>query len=313
MSLTPQTLARTSAPSTTSAARRELLRFAGLTAAGCLASGIAPGLPAGALANAREATADGAFRGKIRKAVKFHMIQEPLNESDKLKLLKDLGFQGLEVRTQGRDAFDPVALRKASEATGVEVHGTINSSHPDIRSAIELAASLGGTSVLVVAGRVDRDNRYDDVYRKSQEIIRAAVPHAEKHKIKILVENVWNNHLLSPLEMARFVDELKSPWVGVYFDVGNVVRFGWPHHWIEILGKRIGKLDIKEYSRAKQKDEGLWKGFDVAIGEGDCDWPAVRRALASIGYSGWATAEVRGGPRKRLEEISQRMDAALDL
>ena len=132
--------------------------------------------------------------------------------------------------------------------------------------------------------------------------------------MKLLVENVWNNFLLSPLEMARFVDELDSPAAGVYFDVGNVVRFGWPNQWIRILGKRIVKLDIKEYSRGKQRNEGLWKGFDVKLGEGDCDWPSVRQALSDISYeNGWATAEVRGGDRQRLAEIAERMDHILEL
>jgi hexulose-6-phosphate isomerase len=128
-----------------------------------------------------------------------------------------------------------------------------------------------------------------------------------------LIENVWNNFLLSPLEAARYVDEFDADSVGWYFDVGNVVRFGWPDQWIRILGQRIGKLDIKEYSREKQKNEGLWKGFQVEIGEGDCDWPAVRKALLEIEYHGWATAEVRGGDRTRLQEIAERMDRVLDL
>lgn len=112
--------------------------------------------------------------------------------------------------------------------------------------------------------------------------------------------------------MARFIDECESSAIGAYFDVGNVVRFGWPDQWIRILGKRIAKLDIKEYSRAKQINEGLRKGFEVEIGEGDCDWPAVRKALNEIGYtSGWATAEVPGGDRNRIAEIAQRMNEVL--
>ena len=114
--------------------------------------------------------------------------------------------------------------------------------------------------------------------------------------------------------MARFIDEMQNPTVGVYFDVGNVVRFGWPDQWIRILGNRIVKLDIKEYSRKKQNDEGLRKGFNVEIGEGDCDWPAVRQSLADVGYtSGWATAEVSGGDRQRLADIAERMNKVLQL
>jgi hexulose-6-phosphate isomerase len=240
------------------------------------------------------------------------MITEDLSVIDKFKLLADLGFDGTEIHV--RTKIDRDEVRRAIETTGVVVHGFLNSDKPDLNHAIDSAVFYGGTSVLVVAGRVDKEHSYDKVYQQQQERIAKAAPYAEQQGIKLLIENVWNNFLLSPLEMARFVDEIDSPAVGVYFDVGNVVRFGWPEQWIRILGHRIGKLDIKEYSRQKQLDEGLRKGFGVEIGEGDCDWPAVRRALRDIGYtSGWATAEVPGGDRDRLAEIAQRMDQALGL
>ncbi len=249
---------------------------------------------------------------RIKKAVKYQMIKEDLSVLDKFKLLADLGFDGTEIHVTTK--VDPNDVREAIEATGVVVHGFLNSSKPDLKHAIDSAKFYGATSVLVVAGQVNKQKSYDKVYREQHDRIKVALPYAEKQGIKLLIENVWNNFLLSPLEMARFIDELDSPAVGSYFDIGNVVRFGWPEQWIRILGKRIGKLDVKEYSRKLQKEEGLWKGFDVEIGEGDCDWPAVRAALAEIGYtSGWATAEVPGGDRRRLADIAERMDKALAL
>ncbi len=249
---------------------------------------------------------------RIKKAVKYQMIQEDLPVLDKFKLLADLGFDGTEIHVTTK--IDRDEVRRAIDATGVVVHGFLNSDKPDLKHAIDSARFYGGTSVLVVAGRVDKDHAYDQVYRQQQERIKAALPYAESQGIKLLIENVWNNFLLSPLEMARFIDELDSPAIGAYFDVGNVVRFGWPQQWIRILGKRIGKLDIKEYSRQKQNNEGPRKGFAVEIGEGDCDWPAVRQALVDVGYtSGWATAEVPGGDRQRLADIAARMDRVLRL
>ncbi len=277
--------------------RREFLAATGTIAAG--------------LALNTSANAAGANAGKIKKAVKYHMIAEDLTVLDKLKLLKDLGYDGVEVRT--KDSIDKKALRLASEKAGLKVHGVINSSNPDIKTAVDLAKYLGGSSVLVVAGRVNAQSPYDKNYRETQARYREAAPYAQEQGIKLLVENVWNNFLLSPLETARYLDEIDNPAMGAYFDVGNVVRFGWPEQWIRILGNRIGKLDIKEYSREKQKNEGLWKGFQVEIGEGDCNWPEVRKALKEIGYSGWATAEVPGGDRKRLADIAERMNRALDL
>jgi len=255
---------------------------------------------------------DSAAPRRIKKAVKFHMLTEDLSVLDKFKLLADLGFDGTEIHVTTK--VDRNEVREAIDATGVVVHGFLNSTKPDLKYAIDSAKFYGATSVLVVAVKVDKHNPYDEVYRQQHDRIKAALPYAERQGIKLLIENVWNNFLLSPLEMARFIDEMESPSVGAYFDVGNVVRFGWPEHWITILGNRIGKLDIKEYSRKKERDEGLRKGFQVEIGEGDCDWPAVRRALTDIGYtSGWATAEVPGGGRNRLADIARRMDRVLEL
>ena len=110
-------------------------------------------------------------------------------------------------------------------------------------------------------------------------------------------------------EAARYVDEFQSDHVGWYFDVGNIVNYGWPEQWVRILGHRILKLDFKEFSRKKRDGEGLWKGFQVHLMEGDCDWPEVMKALDEIGYTkGWGSAEVKGGNRERLQFISDRMD-----
>jgi hexulose-6-phosphate isomerase len=254
----------------------------------------------------------GEFTGRIRKAVKFHMVQPAgLSVLEKFQLLKDLGYDGIEIRT--RDGVDVAEALRARDATGLPIHGVINSDSPEIRAAVDLARTWGGTSVLVVAGRVNKENNYESNYREWSARLKEHAPYAADHGIRLLVENVWNNFLLSPLEMARFIDEIESPAVGVYFDIGNVVRYGWPEQWIRILGRRIGKLDVKDYSRTLEQEEGVRKGFQVEIGDGDSDYAAVRKALAELKYEGWATAEVPGGPRERLAEIARRMDAALDL
>ncbi len=264
----------------------------------------------GAAALSPGALEGGEFTGKIQKAVKYHMVQEDLSVLDKFKLLKDLGFDGVEPRVN--TAEDRAALLKASEATGVKIHGVINSDNPFIDHAIDLAKYYGGTSVLLVVPP-DPKGSYLENYQERQEIIRRAIPNAERNNIKLLIENVWRSFLIEPLTMARFVDELDSPMVGVYFDVGNNIRWGYAGHWIEVLGKRIGKLDIKEYSRTLQNEQGLRAGFQVEIGEGSVDWKRVRDELAKIEFSGWATAEVRGGDRQRLADIASRMDNVLDL
>ncbi len=162
--------------------------------------------------------------------------------------------------------------------------------------------------MLLVPAVVNKEVSYDEAYRRSQAEIRKVLPLAKELGIKIGIENVWNQFLLSPLETARYIDEFDSEMIGVYFDIGNVVAYGWPEHWIRILGKRIIKLDIKEYSRKLRNEQGMYKGFNVKLGDGDCDWSAVMSALREVGYRGWGTAEVSGGDRARLRDVSQRMD-----
>lgn len=279
--------------------RREFMRTTGIAAA------------SGILMSAATTAHAGEFTGKIKKAVKYGMIKDGKTPLEKLQLLKDLGYDGVEPNF---GEVDMAALAKASEVTGIPVHGIVKGwSFDDINVCLDQAKAIGATSVLIVAGKVDENMPYERNYIETQEKMKRAGEHAAKTEINLLVENVWNNFLLTPLEMVRYLDEIDNPWVGAYFDVGNVVRYGWPEHWIPVLGKRIKKLDIKEYSTKKLNDEGLWKGFDVEIGEGTIDWAAVRRELKAIEYTGFATAEVGGGDKKRLADIAARMDKVLDL
>jgi L-ribulose-5-phosphate 3-epimerase len=291
--------------------RRRFLQTSGAAlAAGSLSPSAAPQL----------AAAESSTHG-LRKAVKYSMVKGNGSVLEKFQLLKKLGFEGLDITSR----LDYNEVRQAQKKTGVIAHGVVSYdhwrkplSHPDPKvraeglesflGAIKDAKEYGGTTVLLVPAVVNKDVSYGDAYRRSQAEIRKALPLAEKLGIKILLENVWNNFLLSPVELARYIDEFQSEMIGAYFDVGNIVRYGWPEHWILELGSRIGKLDIKEYSRELQNSKGPRAGFGVKLGEGDCDWPAVMKALKSIGYTGWATAEVRGGDEERLQDISQRMD-----
>jgi hexulose-6-phosphate isomerase len=263
---------------------------------------------------------------RFKKAVKLSMVGGDAPLVEKFTMLREIGFEGIDM---DRPA-DHAEVRRAQEASGLVVHGVVDYvhwkeplSHPDsrvraaglegLKTALRDAKTYGGSTVLLVVGVVNKEISYADAYRRTQDEIRKALPLAAELGIKIAFENVWNMFLLSPLEFARYIDEFDSPWVGAYFDVGNVVNYGWPEQWIQTLGKRILKLDIKEFSRALRDKQGPYAGFKAELGEGDCDWPAVLDSLEKVGYSGWATAEVTGGERDRLAEISRRMDRILKL
>jgi L-ribulose-5-phosphate 3-epimerase len=285
--------------------RRHFLQRSGVF----LTSTAVPGmLGRPSLANAEE------FKNRYRKAVGFMMIKEDLSVEDKLRLVKDVGFEGIETPTHllNKKTPEPRVLARASEKVGVRVHGVVNSSHQDLTGAIDEASVYGATSVLHVV-RPDPKGSFIENYKRTQATIRRAIPYAEKKRIHILVENVWNTFLIEPLTMARYIDELDSPYVKAYFDVGNVVRWGFPQHWIEVLAERIVKIHIKEYNLKVAMNEGMGKGFAFPIGQGSIDWKRVCEELKKIGYRGWATAEVNGGDRRRLAEISQQMDRVLNL
>ncbi len=284
-------------------------------------------LVASQLPGSAEAASAG-LKMPIKKSLKYSMVEEKMPIVDQFRMLVDIGFDGVEMDSPSDVDRDEVLVAK--EKTGLKIPGVINSVHwnsplsdPDpavrakcvasMETALRDCQAYGGTTVLLVPGVVNETVSYEDAYRRSQQEIRKLLPVAEKTGVKIAFENVWNNFLLSPLEAARYVDELESDMVGWYFDVGNIVRYGWPEQWITALGDRILKLDVKEYSRKKEQEEGTWKGFDVELMEGDCHWPAVNQALTDIGYAGWASAEVPGGDRKRLRQISEKMDAIFGL
>ncbi|MBA4063174.1 MAG: sugar phosphate isomerase/epimerase [Isosphaera sp.] len=257
---------------------------------------------------------------KLRKAVKYGMVRLKGSHAERLELAKKCGFAGVEIDSPGTDRLDE--LVKASKDTGVVVHGVIDSvhwrdtlSHPDeavrqkgldaLLGALKDAKTVGADTVLLVPGVVNKDVTYEQCWERSQAGVRKALPTAEKLGVKIAIEVVWNDFITKPEQLVEYVDAFKSEWVGAYFDVSNMIRYGVPPaDWVRKLGKRMLKFDFKGYSRAKQ-----W----VPIGEGDEDWPAVLKALAEVGYDGWATAEVGGGGEDVLKKVSAQMDKVLGL
>ncbi len=285
-------------------------------------NGMALGVLGAGMVSPSLAFSDDTKPRNLQMAVKLEMVHGDAPLLEKFKLLKRLGYDGVEISSP--NDLDPDEVIAARDETGLVIHGTVCSthwhlplSHPDqatrdrgragIETAIADCKRYGGDTVLVVPGVVNKQISYAQCYERSQRELRKVLPHAEDAGVRIGMENVWNKFLLSPLEAAGYVDELQSDAVGWYFDVGNIVNYGWPEHWIETLGSRIVKLDIKEYSRTKRDEEGLWRGFSVELLEGDCDWPAVMKALDAVGYRGWATAEIPGGGEDRLRDIATRM------
>ncbi|MGA2496659.1 MAG: sugar phosphate isomerase/epimerase family protein [Tepidisphaeraceae bacterium] len=286
----------------------------------------AAALAAAAVPGMAQVTPAPATKRKLKKGVVVGMIEVKGTWTDKFKALKAAGFDGVQMDSPLPAEAALKDVLAARDAAGIEIEGAIDATHwsvplsdadpkkreralADLKTALRECKEMGGGSVLLVPGVVNRSTAYDDVWKRSQEVIRQAIPTAEETKVKIAIENVWNQFIMSPMEAVRYLEEINHPLVGWHFDIGNVVTYGWPEQWIRILGKRLFRVHLKDYSRKKRDDLGLWKGFDVELGEGDVDWAAAMKAFDDIGYDGWCTAEVAGGDEKRLKFLAQRIDS----
>ncbi|MCY3748784.1 MAG: sugar phosphate isomerase/epimerase [Chloroflexi bacterium] len=179
-----------------------------------------------------------------------------------------------------------------------------------VRSSIDLAADLGVDTLLYIPGVVTDDQPFTEVWDAARAATEALLPQAEQAGVTLAVENVWNALILSPRDMLEFVDGFASPSLRVYFDVGNVMQFGRPQHWIEALGAdRIARVHVKDFTLRP----GGWLGFTQLL-HGDVDWPVVMQTLRRVGYSGWITPEVSpssAAPEAWVAELSAAMDTII--
>ncbi len=244
----------------------------------------------------------------LKKGIMWGSIGVGQTILEKFQAARQAGFDGVEPMSH----LDRNEVLKARDTTGLIIPSVCNAMHwkfllsdpdPGVRAegvaalkvSLEDAKAYGADTVLLVPGRVSETVSYDDCWKRSVEEIKKVIPFAEQLNVKIAIENVWNNFLLSPMEAASYIDQFQSRIIGSYFDCGNILMYGWPEQWIKILGLRIAKVHIKEFSREIADKEGKGAGFGVKLREGDVNWPNVMKALDDIGYHGWTTIEQPGG------------------
>lgn len=291
--------------------RREFLKLA-----------VASTAAVGALPASLGATpAQGGGKLSLDKGMVYTMLPKGMSVADRFKLARDTGFKVVQAPTTP-DQNEAEELKKAADAAGVRIDSVMNMAHwryplsssdPSVvaksmdgmRTSLHNAKLWGSDAVLLVPAVVNPQTSYQDAWVRSQKEIRKLIPLAEELKVVIAIEEVWNKFLLSPLEMRTYINEFRSPWIKAWFDVGNVVLYGYPQDWIHTLGKQIVKLHLKDFKLEHSCYE--W----VNLGDGQVMWPAVRQALIDIGYSGSAICELESGDEAYLRDVSNRIDRLL--
>jgi len=257
-----------------------------------------------------------------RKSIYLDLIPGEGYE-EKLKNAAEAGFAaveapGIEDETERRELKALYAKYKLvcpSVMTSGAWNYPATSPDPEIRAksaecyktAIRTAVELGCDTILTVPGAVTEEIDYMMAWDNAHKTLESVIPFAAENKIYMAVENVWNKFLLSPREMAQFIDSFNSEWVGAYFDVGNILLYGYPQHWIKQLGSRIKKVHIKGSGHAD------WVTFKwTSLLEGDINWKIVMAELKAIGFEGYLTAELSPDDRG-LKGIADDMDYILSL
>ncbi len=273
-------------------------------------------LPQGALTGSPAASTQD---GRLKKGALITMLPKQMSYLDRFKLAVDVGFEGVEAQTV-TDPKEAEQIKEAAEKAKIRIHSVMNMGHwewpfsspnpEDVRRGVErMETSLrnaklwGAETVLLVPAVVRPDTTIPQAWSRSQPHIRRLLPLAAELGVIIAIEPVWNKFLLTPYDTAKYIDQFKSRWVKAYFDVGNVVMYGYPQEWIRALGKRIVKFHLKDFKYENRQ----W----VPLREGSIDWKEVRKAIGEIGFSGFLTVELPGGDEAYLREVSRRVDLIL--
>lgn len=266
-------------------------------------------------------------QGKPRKSIMWGTVGYQGSVLEVCKSIKAAGFNGIEPnshmnRTEVLDAMAETGLVASSVCNAKHWDLLLSSADPSIRKqgieaqihAMQDAKAYGTDAVLLVPGRVDANTSYLDCWNRSTECIKELIPAARDLKVHICLENVWNNFLLGPIETRNFIDQFDSEWVGAYLDCGNILKTGWPEQWIQILGPRIKRVHIKEFSTTIENSGGRGTGFGVKLTDGEVNWSAVASKLKECYSGGWLTTEQGNSKTQEdLNDLSARLDKIVNL
>jgi hexulose-6-phosphate isomerase len=273
----------------------------------------------------------------MKKSINAWTVDAKDNFEDMFRAVKEAGFEGIELNVdqdghsahsitleQGTDLDAIAALSRNYDLPVVSISTSLGGNtagvgesrqraHKVIRRQIECARALGARAILSVPGGISGEISIQEAYKNSLECYREIEGEIVDSGVSVCLEQVWNGFFTSPFDMARFIDQLKNPAIGAYFDVGNVLAFSWPEYWIEVLDGRIRRLHVKDFKRGG----GLFQGGSwVDLTKGDACWQKVIPALRKAGFDGYLTAETSigesGVPGITCREYYKTVAEALD-
>jgi len=265
----------------------------------------------------------------MKKSINAWSVDSATNFADMFGQIKKAGFDAIELNVDGLDnasahsltlettdkeLADIRALSEKYELPVVSIStslwwsanmGSLEAgaralSAKLLEQQLVCAASLGASGILIVPGGINDGCSIASAYKNSAAFLESSKPLLEKYKIKAGVENVWNQFFLSPFDMANFIDGIDCEYVTAYYDVGNVVAFSWSEYWIDILGKRISHIHIKDFKRNSGFNSGgVWPN----LLEGDTNFARIIPALKKIGWDGCLTAEIGKPDNQTFEQF----------
>ena len=269
-------------------------------------------------------SASAAPKRALRKAIMYSTIGVKGTVLEKFQAMKAAGFEGVEPmgamnRAEVVAALQETGLQAASVCD--HIHWVKPLSAPDeatrkigfdgLVHSLHDAHAYGATSVLLVPGVARGGVSYQQCFDRSIVEIRKAIPVARDLGVKIAIENVGNDFIQTPEQAVDYLDAIASEWVGWHFDIGNVGRRGpAAEKWIPLLGKRLVRVHIKDYSATPPDAAGRAAARPKLL-DGDTNWPAVMAALDKVGYSGWAISEQPGNQAADVataRDLAERMD-----
>lgn len=272
----------------------------------------------------------------MKKAIADNLFTPPMTFEAGLAFARQAGYDGIELWMGASPWFQPnttdadlhrlrrkirdAGLIVSNIANSVALKSNVSDRDPAIRRAalqhierqLEVAEIFETDAILVIAGIVTEEVPYNEVYARCRDSLRGLADQARRARVRIGVENCnsENRFLLSPHEFSTFLDEVGSPWVGVHLDVGNIHDSGFPEQWIEILGRRITRIHVKDVMRGRGRGGG--QTVYTNIFQGDNNWPAIATALKKVAYDGWLIVETPARYKYAVDQQFFDLSRALD-